>query len=170
MNTAAPLSTSDETFDGFTLVSFGKTRAPGGPMQFGFQVDIVPEEVGAGQVVFGLLCQHEGATHARGFAVRVDLSSGEIWDLINHTGIIGWIEQPELLCRYTQEEPMLMSWQVEHTGGALIPKLQIADEQHLYPSLRYETGMIMTTVAGTDSDLESSLQSFLHPAVWQEIP
>lgn len=138
-------------------------------MQVGFQVDIIPEEISARQIVFGLLC-HTGTTpRAHGFAVRVDLSNGEIADILNDTGILGWIEQPEDLARFTSEEPLLMSWQVEHIGGALIPKLHIAGEEHLYPSLRYEPGMVMTTVAGTDSDIDSAIQGFLHPAVWQEL-
>ncbi|HCN28017.1 MAG TPA: hypothetical protein DIT64_04380 [Verrucomicrobiales bacterium] len=170
MKNASPLPNAGTHFSGFALVSFGELNVPGGPMEFGFQLDFVPDEIQARQLIFGLLCHSENSPDGEhGFAVRVDLTTGEIWDALNDNGIVGWVENPDKLERFSTEEPLLMSWRVEHLGGALIPKLHIAGEDHLYPSLRYEPGMVMTTVAGTDGGLQSALNGFMHPAVWQEL-
>jgi hypothetical protein len=169
MQTPAPLTSPETAFASYDLLSFGKILVPDHPLRFGFQLDIVPSMNSCNQVIFALVSQdrdvRNGVSHSHGFAVRVDLETGEIWDLLNGSGLVGWIEQP--MDSFTDEEPLLLSWEVEHYGCALIPKLQIASEVYLYPALRHTPAMVMDTVAGSESG-ELSTATFIHPAVWKE--
>lgn len=168
MHTPAPLASPTSVFSAYNLVSFGDIVVPPHPLRFGFQVDIVPSQNECRQVVFALLCKDsQGSSEAptSGFAIRVDLQTGEVWDLLNDSGLIGWVEKP--MEAFTEEEPMLFNWEVEHFGSALIPRLQIGDEVFLYPALYHNPGLQMTTVAGTEAGLDSA-PAFLHPAVWKE--
>lgn len=169
MHTPAPLVSPETAFASFELLSFGEVLVPDHPLRFGFQLDIVPSLNSCTQVIFALISQdrdvREGTSHTHGFAVRVDLETGEIWDLLNGSGLVGWIEQP--MDSFTDEEPLLLNWEVEHYGSALIPKLQIASEVFLYPALRHTPGMVMDTVAGSEAG-ELSPSTFIHPAVWKE--
>lgn len=134
---------------------------PDHPLRFGFQVDLVPQQTEATAVVVGLLDASPGSQ--RGFAVKVDLQTGEVWDLLNDSGLIGWVERP--MEGFSDEEPMLISWEIEHYGSALIPKLQIGNDTFLYPALRYTEGMSMRTLTGGEGNVTVA---FLHPAVWRE--
>lgn len=169
MHTPAPLASSETAFTGFDLVRFGEILVPDHPLRFGFQVDIVPSQIGSQQVVFALLSTDREAPYGNGrthgFVVKVDLLSGEVWDLLNDSGLVGWIERP--MDHFTDEEPLTLNWEVEHHGAALIPRLQIADEVFLYPALLYTDGMIMDTVAGGDVGQDMA-GAFMHPAVWKE--
>lgn len=160
MNAASPIHCSVQAFSGYQLVSFGELQVPDHPLRFGFQVDLVPNSTDSRTVLFALV--NAGETE-RGFAVKVDLLTGEVWDLLNDCGLIGWVEKP--LDSFSEEEPLTLSWEVEHYGAALIPKLQIGQEVFLYPALRYTEGMDMQTITGGDG---SDKISFLHPAAWRE--
>lgn len=169
MHTPAPLASSETAFASFDLVSFGEILVPDHPLRFGFQVDVIPSQTGSQHVIFALLSTNraaaQGCGRTHGFAVKVDLLTGEIWDLLNDSGLVGWIEKP--MDSFTDEEPLSLNWEVEHYGAALIPKLQIANEVFLYPALRYTDGMVMDTVAGGEIARDVS-SAFMHPAVWKE--
>jgi hypothetical protein len=64
---------------------------------------------------------------------------------------------------------MLISWEVEHLGSALIPRLHIGGEQWLYPALSCPDNLIMDTLAGAAGDKGSTMTAFMHPAVWREV-
>lgn len=170
MQTPAPLVSPETAFAGFNLVSFGEILVPDHPLRFGFQVDIVPSQNHCRQIILALVSNQrsgpEGEKRTHGFAVKLDLDSGEIWDLLNDSGLVGWLERP--MDSFTDEEPLMLNWEVEHLGCALIPKLQIANEVFLYPALRYTPGMVMDTVAGSDNDPVLGSMTYLHPAVWRE--
>ncbi|TDU81092.1 hypothetical protein EI77_00394 [Prosthecobacter fusiformis] len=169
MHTPAPLVSPETAFASYDLVSFGKVLVPAHPLRFGFQVDIVPSQSVCKQVVFALVSSEleiqNGVKRSHGFAVRVDIETGEIWDLLNDSGLVGWIEQP--MDSFTDEEPLLLNWEIEHYGAALIPKLKIASEVFLYPALRHTPDMVMDTVAGNETG-KGPLTTFIHPAVWKE--
>jgi len=169
MHTPAPLVSPETAFASFDLVSFGSVVVPAHPLRFGFQVDIVPFQNACQQVIIALVSRdvevRNGSAHTHGFAVRVDLETGEIWDLLNDSGLVGWIERP--MDSFTDEEPLTLNWVVEHYGSALIPKLQIADEVFLYPALRYTPDMVMDTVTGSNLGY-GAVTNFMHPAVWKE--
>ncbi|SKB02213.1 hypothetical protein SAMN02745166_03581 [Prosthecobacter debontii] len=169
MHTPAPLASSEVAFASFDLVSFGEILVPDHPLRFGFQYDVVPSQTGSQNIILALtaVAKIPGTEQSctRGFAVKVDLVTGEVWDLLNDSGLVGWIERP--MDTFTDEEPMLLNWEVEHYGAALIPKLQIGGEVFLYPALRYTDGMVMDTVAGLDIGQDPA-STFMHPAVWKE--
>jgi len=81
------------------------------------------------------------------FAVRVDLDTGEIWDVANKTGVIGWLEH-DLWPNVSEEYPLILRWEVEHTGSALIPRLQIGEEEWLYPSVLFPGEAKFSATAG----------------------
>lgn len=169
MHTPAPLVSPETAFASFDLASFGEILVPDHPLRFGFQVDIVPSQNPCQHIILALISRQteirDGVKHTHGFAVKVDLETGEIWDLLNDSGLVGWIDRP--MDSFTDEEPLLLNWEVEHYGAALIPKLQIANEVFLYPALRFTDGMIMDTVTGSETGM-GALTTFLHPAVWKE--
>jgi hypothetical protein len=171
MHTPIAFISPEMAFASFDLISFGSLEVPPHPLRFGFQIDIVPEE-SPPQIMFGLVSKHqtrEGKTSSVGFAIHFDLQTGEVWDLLNDSGLLGIIPDREaFLAQFTDEEPMLLSWEVEHLGSALIPKLHIGGEEWLYPAIGFREGMKMETIAGGAGDRGSTLTAFLHPAVWRE--
>jgi hypothetical protein len=172
MHTPAPLVSSELSFASFELVSFGQINVPTHPLSFGFQVDVVPSQIQTSQILFGLVSRirdESGKIRSHGFAVRIDLETGEIWDMINGSGLVAWLDSPSTLYRFTDEEPMLLSWKVEHLGNALIPRLQIAGEEWLYPAVQSYAPMTMETMAGCTGPKDAALTAFMHPAVWREL-
>jgi len=147
-------------------------KSPPHPLRFAFQVDISPKESPA-QVMFGHVSQERnggGKISSHGFAIRLDLATGEIWDLLNESGLIGMVEEPETFySRLTDEEPMLLSWEVEHLGTALIPGLHIGDEEWLYPALTCPEGMVMDTLASAAGDKGSPMTAFFRPDIGREV-
>lgn len=163
-----PLSISQPALEGYDWVSFGSLEVPMLPSRFGFQIDVSPSAPHP-EVVFALVA-HDGSTGdlGQGFAVRIDLDRGEIWDLVNESGLVGWIEHPLGLAAFSLEEPMLLSWEVERIGSVLIPKLQVAGEEWLYPSIRSATAMKFTGLGGCTAEIASASDFFMHPALWGE--
>lgn len=159
-------------FASFDMISFGMIEVPPHPLRFGFQVDIVPQE-SPPHVMFGLVSRirhRDGRSLSSGFAIHLNLQTGEIWDLLNDTGLMGTIPAHEqFLAGFTDEEPLLLSWEIEHLGAALIPKLHIGGEEWLYPAIGFRDGtMMMETLVGAAGDHGSTISTFLHPAVWRE--
>jgi hypothetical protein len=171
MHQPTSLVSPEMAFARFDLVSFGTIEVPAHPLHFGFQVDIIPE-LAPYQIMFGLVSRQKmtnGRFCSAGFAIHLDLVTGEVWDLLNDNGLLGSIPDHELFfSKFTDEEPMLLSWKIEHLGTALIPKLHIGNEEWLYPAIGFRQGMLMETIAGASGDFGSTLTAFHHPAVWRE--
>ena len=168
MEPAATIAASARTFQSHDLITYGRITVPDVKIRFGFQLDIVPESC-PGHVLFGLVGPTKGGPKPiQGFVVRVNTETGEIWDALNDAGLIGWIENPLGMNAFTDEEPLLLSWEVEHTGTALIPRLCIAGEEWLYPSIACNTGDDLDTIAGCKMDEGNPPQIFMHPALWRE--
>ncbi|MCB1224385.1 MAG: hypothetical protein KDK99_01120 [Verrucomicrobiales bacterium] len=153
----------------FDVASFGQVSLPEACCRLGFQVDIVPS-LCPDQLLFGVIHLDENnQSLASGFAIRLDLDRGEIWDAVNNTGLIGWLDVDQLsLARFTEEEPLLLSFEIEHTGHALIPTLRVGDEEWLYPSLNMPANRILGAIAGVPEGSAGSSECFLHPALWRE--
>ncbi len=163
-----PLTISQPTLEGYDWISFGSLEVPMQPLRFGFQIDVSPAAPHP-DVVFALVARNGSADGlGEGFAVRIDLDRGEIWDLVNDSGLVGWIEHPLGLAAFSLEEPMLLSWEVERIGSVLIPKLQVAGEEWLYPSIRSASEMKFTGLAGCTAEIASAGDFFMHPALWGE--
>lgn len=169
MEPTATLQASERTFRSHDLVTFGRITIPDIKIRFGFQLDIVPS-LCPNHVLFGLVgpTPSPDGKPIHGFVVRVNTESGEIFDALNDAGLVGWIENPLGMHAFTDEEPLLLSWEVEHTGAALIPRLCIAGEEWLYPSIHCEVGESLDTIAGCRSEDGDPKQLFLHPALWRE--
>jgi len=101
---------------------------------FGFQVQ-VHLDTGGDSVIFALKNQQPHSELGQ-FCVRVDLFTGEIWDAANQTGLIGWLSQ-NLVDLKNAGATLQMRWEIEHHGGALIPRLQIGEEEWLYPAVPF---------------------------------
>ncbi len=163
-----PVNVSEPSLENFEWVGFGKLNVPAAQLRFGFQLDIAPKAPFP-QIVFGFVERdsHAGAL-GRGFAVRIDLDRGEIWDIANGSGLVGWIEHPLGMAAFDEEEPMLLSWEIERIGSVLIPKLQVGGEEWLYPSIRCVEALRMSAIAGSDTSDVNPHDLFMHPALWGE--
>jgi hypothetical protein len=171
MDSITATSAQDTAFNGFTVQSFGSLVTPDHPIRFGFQVDIVPSQCPR-IVTFGLVA-HEpangGHPKTHGFAVRIDLESKEIWDLLNGSGLVGWLDHPGGLEAFTDEEPLLLGWEIDLHGQAMIPRLQLADQQWLYPTIHCANPATFEAIVGWSDDWHGDARSiFLHPALWRE--
>lgn len=149
----------------FEVLSFGEQCLPSTPVRFGFQVDLKVQP-GLTEVVFGLVNanQNRAQTQPLGFAIRIDLERGEIWDVINDSGLVGWLEQP---LASLGNERILLSLEIERAGSALLPKLQIGGEEWLYPALRSNEAIQLAAVAGTNARVNAQ-DAFSNPTLWSE--
>jgi hypothetical protein len=158
-------------FSGYNVSSYGSLLLPNHPIRFGFQVDIVPANC-PHSILFGLVSRdpvNGGQAKTNGFAVRVDLEMREIWDALNGSGLVGWVEHPEGLSGFTDEEPLLLGWEIEYHGQSLIPKLIVANEQWLYPAIQCPEPIVLETIVGWNGAEDSDPRGiFLHPALWRE--
>lgn len=130
----------------FSTGGHGKIRVRQCSTSFGFQIHArnpVPHPT----LVFALSQVPEAGGKIVQFAVRVDLESGEIWDIANNTGVIGWLDR-ELWPSVMDEYPLVLRWEVEHTGSALIPRLLVGEEEWLYPSVLFPGEATFTAVTG----------------------
>lgn len=163
---------ADPAFSDFQVMSFGSVLLPDHPIRFGFQVDIVPSHCPP-SILFGLISRDPvnggSAAKTSGFTVRVDLEMREVWDTLNDSGLVGWVEHPLGLAGFTDEEPLLLGWEIEFHGQALIPKLIVADQQWLYPAIQCPSPIVMESIVGWQEDWDADPRSiFLHPALWRE--
>ncbi|MBL9178608.1 MAG: hypothetical protein JNM65_11125 [Verrucomicrobiaceae bacterium] len=162
---------NDAAFSDFQVQSYGSLVLPDHPIRFGFQVDIVPDYCPK-NILFGLISRdpvNGGTPKTSGFAVRVDLETREVWDVLNDSGLVGWVEHPLGLAGFTDEEPLLLDWEVEFYGQALIPKLVVADQQWLYPAIQCPHPMVMESLVGWAGEWQSDAREiFMHPALWRE--
>jgi len=172
MESLITTAAAEPAFSGFQLQSYGSLVLPDHPIRFGFQVDIVPDNCPT-SILFGLVNRHPAnggrAAKTAGFVVRVDLEMREVWDALNSSGLVGWVEHPKGLAGFTDEEPLLLGWEIEYHGNALIPKLVVADQQWLYPAIQCPHPMVMETVIGWQGEWDRDPRAtFLHPALWRE--
>jgi hypothetical protein len=129
----------------FSTHCHGKIRIRECTSHFGFQIhaaNAVPHPT----LVFALTQTPESKRKGVQFAVKVDLETGEIWDVANRTGVIGWLDH-DLWPNVTEDYPLILRWEVEHTGDALIPRLMIGQEEWLYPAVLFpgESTFVATT-------------------------
>lgn len=149
----------------FEVLSFGEQCLPSTPVRFGFQVDLKVQP-GLKEVVFGLVNATPAVRSKQpmGFAIRIDLERGEIWDIINDSGLVGWLEQP---LAGSSTDRVLLSLEIERAGSALLPKLQVGGEEWLYPALRCNEDLQLSAVAGTNTRVNAP-DVFSNPALWSE--
>lgn len=161
---------TDPAFSDFQVMSYGSLLLPGHPIRFGFQVDIVPDACPS-TILFGLISRdpvNGGAAKTSGFAVKVDLVTREVWDQLNGSALVGWVEHPLGLAGFTDEEPLLLGWEIEFHGQAMIPKLVVGDRQWLYPAIQCTEPQVMESIVGWQGECDDPRTLFMHPALWRE--
>lgn len=145
MKSLTPFPWPDVQSD-FELHRHGKILVRESSSCFGFQI-AASNPVPHPTLYFALHQEPSGAANKPvQFGVRIDLESGEIWDMANRSGVIGTLD-----CEALQSDlishPLSLRWEVEHTGSVLIPRLHIGHEEWLYPSLLFpgECHFVATT-------------------------
>jgi hypothetical protein len=166
-----PLTLPDVEFEAFDVLNYGSVAAPAKPSRFGFQIDVSPSAE-LGQIVFGLMQEPQRVGVPRiGFGVRVDLERGEIWDVVNGSGLIGWVEAPLGSTADGKPESILFSLEIERIGSALLPKLQVGGEEWLYPAVRSLETFEFTAIAGCRGTSEQNLEAsdlLTNASLWTE--
>ncbi len=142
----------------------GRVRVTENTRSFGFQIRAC-NPASSPSLVFALVEDSRSGQQPVKFAVRVDLESGEIWDIANHSGIIGWLERDLWPCA-GEEYPLLMRWEIERAGDALIPRLQIGEEEWLYPSVLFPGSAPFAALCGHDLEAASHRDVFSAGCVW----
>lgn len=171
MNSSSALVSQYPLFADYRLESLGHLIVPEFPARFSFQVDIVPSECPE-RLVFGLVTRgpaNAANTQTTGFVARIDLEALEVWDHLQGQGVLGPLEPVGGLEAFSDEEPLLLSWEVELHGQALLPRLMIGGQQFLYPAIHCPNSTLLEGIVGCDGPWSSDLHSlFLHPALWRE--
>lgn len=166
----ASVSLQDSQFESFDVLNFGAISVPAKPARFGFQLDVSPS-ADLQQVVFGLMEKDETVPSGKrvGFAVRIDLERGEIWDIVNGSGLIGWVENSLGSNAEGKPESFLLSLEIERLGSALLPKLQVGGEEWLYPAVRSQDELEFMAVAGCGGAVDSE-SCLTKPTIWWDHP
>jgi len=171
MQTSFAAPSSALAIKDFSFESLGHLVVPDHPIRFGFQIDVVPEHCPS-QIIFGLVARETAngcPARSYGFAVRVDLENREIWDVLNGAGLVGWVEHPLGLSGFTDEEPLLLGWEIELHGNNMVPKLQVADQLWLYPTIHCPNAITMEAIIGWQDGWANGVRGFvMHPALWRE--
>ncbi len=151
----------------YDLSFFGQLDVPALDCDLAFEVDIIPRDC-PGQIWFGLVSlDSRDQTPESGFAVRLDLERGEVWDALHDGGLLGELEKGPLgLDLHDEEEPLLLSLRVEKLGGNLLPSLRIGGKQFLYPALAAGERHRLTAIAGALQPGRDAAPFCLYPAVW----
>lgn len=82
-----------------------------------------------------------------GIGMSIDPASGEVRDLLNDQGIVGYFESAPVESGITH----FFCLETEKIGNVFLPKLTIGEEKILYPALYMEAGSMMSFVIGTTS-------------------
>lgn len=142
----------------------GRIRVRCCTRNFGFEIRAC-NPVSHPSLVFALVEDSRASQHPVQFAVRVDLESGEIWDIANNTGVIGWLELDDWKSA-SEEHPLVLRWEIERAGDALIPRLQIGDEEWLYPSVLFSGDAPFAALSGHDVEGLAHREVFSPGYVW----
>lgn len=129
------MNTTSHTLPTTTSQPFGSIKVHANTLSFGFQIQLNLQPSTPNQVVEFALTSQTAPTPGQ-FSIQLDLQSGVLTDNINQTGVIGKLHQ-NLLNLSQRHAPLLLRWTVDHHGGALIPRLEIGEEEWLYPAVRF---------------------------------
>lgn len=82
---------------------------------------------------------------SQGLGVAINPKTGEIRDLINGQGIIGYLEEAPL----EPYKAVRMAVEIEKIGNVYIPRIIVGDETILHPALYIGTLQSMAALVGT---------------------
>ena len=131
---------------------------------FGFQIS-ASNPMPHPSLVFAL--RSDGGEFAVEFGIRINLDTGEISDIANGSGLIGWLDRA-LWPSDGGEYPLTLRWEIENTGLSLIPRLIIGDEEWLYPSVLSPGEAWFTATAGHDMEGAEISAVYTPGYVWCE--
>ncbi len=154
MHSIADSPLGPEVSSHFNLDSHGLIRVRQRTRRFGFEVQVEDLQLQP-SLIFGMARMDGTKDNAR-FAVRLELSSGEIWDAAHDTGMIGVLDPTPYPGREELHQ-LKLRWTIERAGDALIPRLHLADEEFLYPAVRLLDDAPFVAFTGHDAlELESA--------------
>ena len=136
--------TSISHLNGFVIRNYGRIEAQKQTTGFGFQINAYNPRPYPGLLFALRATNRENSVQ---FGVSVNLESGEIWDIGNDTGMIGMLEKDSWPWA-SPDAPLILRWEIEHAGYALIPRLKVGDEEWLYPSIRFPGTSSYLALAG----------------------
>lgn len=147
----------------FRVRSHGRIQVRKATQRFGFQIrarDTVPHP----ELLVGL-AQVDGSGPPARFAVRVDLEFGEVWDAAHGAGMLGPVERSTWPSR-DEDHPLLLRWEIERTGSALIPRLHVGGEEILYPAQLFTGEAPLVAFTGHNHDQLDARFLFSPGYVW----
>lgn len=151
----------------YDLAAFGQIDVPAFDCQLAFEVDVIPRAC-PGQIYFGLVSiDAPSQSPQNGFAVRLDLLRGEVWDVLHGGGLLGRLETGPLgLDRYDEEEPLLLSLRIDKHGGNLLPDLRIGGARLLYPAVAAAGCARLSALTGALQPGRDAAPFCHFPALW----
>ena len=151
----------------YDLTAFGQIDLPSFDCQLAFEVDILPRDCPS-QIYFGLVSIDPPSTSPRtGFAIRLDLESGEVWDALHGHGLLAQLETGPLgLDRHDEFEPLLLSLRVHQHGPNLLPEWRIGGETFLYPAISAQGLTRLSALTGAFQPGRDAAPFCHFPALW----
>jgi hypothetical protein len=155
------------------LSVFGQLTWSGHQAETTFQLDVqtqkAPEEFW-----FGIVALDESdPAFVAGFAIRIDLARGEVWDGLNGGGLLGTLDLPSFTVPEPEDDETLpLSLKIEKLGPNLLPSLHIAGRPFLCPALPASAfrDQPMIAVAGASQPGRDAEPFCLYPAFWLSQP
>lgn len=159
-----PTSLSPENYSTFLTKGHGTVRVGRKTNRFGFQI-AASNRMAQPTLLFAL--RSDGGEFPVEFGIRINLASGEISDTANNAGLIGFLD-PSLWPEPHAAYPLVLRWEIENTGLALIPRLTIGDEEWLYPSVHSPGEAWFTAISGHDLEGADNSTVYSPGMVWCE--
>ncbi|MFT4550119.1 MAG: hypothetical protein ACI9UA_001206 [Pseudoalteromonas tetraodonis] len=122
------------------------------------------------KLFFGLLDtdsldKHSFSTSS-GIAISIDPVSGEIVDMINSQGIIGYLENTPL----EECESIFLCIDVEKLRSIFIPKITVGEEKILHPALHLSNQQPISLVVGSTDSAAGALFENPHFMITRRTP
>lgn len=151
----------------YDLSGFGQLDLPAFDCQLAFEVDILPRDCPS-QLYFGLVSiDPQAGCPQAGFAIRLDLERGEVWDALNGQGLLAHLEIGPLgLDRYDETEPLLLSLRVHQHGRNLLPEWRLGEQAILYPAVSAQGLTRLSAIAGAFQPGRDAAPFCHFPALW----
>ena len=101
-----------------------------------------------------------------GIAVSIDPMSGEIVDLVNSQGIIGYLDETPL----EERESIFLCIDVEKLRSIFIPKITVGEERILHPALHLSNQQPISLVVGSTDAAAGALFENPHFMITRRAP
>ena len=101
-----------------------------------------------------------------GIAISIDPVNGEIVDLVNSQGIIGYLEATPL----EERESIFLCIDVEKLRSIFIPKITVGEEKILHPALHLQNQQPVSLVVGSTDSAAGALFENPHFMITRRAP